>query len=174
MIQPGHLRLVELVFEPQVWSGTRPRISIHRHLGYVTYETDRQVKIAPEITFSSEHRHLRIGHEETIDKLSIPRPSIFPLGLSETETNIIKVDYEDPSDKVGVLSSEEARGFQASTFRSLGYLVEEAQRIIRIAAAVFEYEDGTFDYETVHVIPKTSVKETAFLRRMPKDRDRSS
>ena len=165
---PERLKPVELVFEPQVWSGTRPKKSVHKHLGYVTYESDRQIKIAPEITFSSERRHLRIGHEEPMNKLSIPRPSIFPLEVSDEKTGIREVDYEDPADKVGVLSGEEVKRFQASTFRSLGYIIQDNEKCVRLAAAIFEYEDGTVDYETVHVIPKAAILDRTFLKRARK------
>ena len=159
-----HLRIVEVIWESRIWNGTRRMLSVHKDLGYVTYESATHIRIAPEFRFSSEGRRLRVRHEQEIDKRSHLRPTIFPLEESSERTNIVHVDYEDPFHMEGVLSSEEAISIRPSTLRLLGYLVQEDEKYVWIAAAIYEYRDGTVDYVTVHVIPKRGLYEQTFLR----------
>jgi len=163
--QPKQPRAIEVVYEPCIWNGTRPKQSVHKHLGYVTYESSEQIRLTPELTFSSEGRQLRLGHEKTINKLSTPKPVSIFLTRSSEKTDIIQIDYEDPFHKEGIISREEAKNLELSTLRLLGYLVQEDKNHIWIAMAIFEYEDRAVDYETVHIIPKAAILESIFLRR---------
>ena len=154
---------VEVDLGSRIWSGTRPIQSIHKHLGYVMYENAEKIIIAPELTFSFEGRRLRVGHEISANKLSTPRPSMRRLSASSEETTIVEIKYADPFHKEGILSGQEAKDFKPSTLQILGYLVQQNERYLWVAIAEYEYIDGTIDYETVHVIPKESIRNIIHL-----------
>jgi len=160
-----YLKVVEIVWEQYVWNGTRPIPSVHKHVGYVTYESSNVIRIAPELTYSSENRQLRVKHEQKAEKLLTPIPTLFPLEKSTYKTNIMQIDYADPFHKDGVLSDNEAKSFKPSTLRLLGFFVQEDERYFWIALATFEYIDGQVDYETVHVIPKPAILKLTFFKR---------
>lgn len=157
-------KVVEIECESRIWGGARPIPSIHKHVGYVTYESADQIFIAPEFIYSSESRGLKIGHEIKETKVSIPKKRIVPLQVTPEKTKIIGIECEDPMHREGVFSNEKAKSFNPSVLRLLGYLVQEDEKCFRIAIATFEYRDGSIDYETVHVIPKSSILKTTYFK----------
>ena len=159
-----NLVTVEVNLGSRIWSGTKPIQSIHKHLGYVMYENTEKIIIAPELTFSFEGSRLRVGHEVTVNKTGTPRPLIRRLSASSEETITIETKYADPSHKEGILSEQEAKDFKPSTLQILGYLVQQNEHYFWVAIGKFEYIDGTIDYETVHVIPKESIRHIVHLK----------
>lgn len=163
---PEKLTVIEVVYEPYMWNNTRPMQSVHRHLGYMIYENEKEIHLTPELTFTSENRELRISHKESMKKNTVPRFDIFPLQESSDRKNIIQIDYEDPFHREGILSGTEAKSLKPSTFRMLGYLVHEDQKNICLTIATFEYVNGKIDYETVHIVPKSSILKSTYLEKI--------
>ena len=164
------LRTVEIVWELSLWDRTRPIPSVHRDLGYVTYESPDRIHIAPELTYSFENRLLRVKHEQKIVKQSAPVPTIFPLEESPEETSIIQIDYEDPFHWEGIRSADEVKSLKHSTLRLVGFLVHEDKRYFWMGLATYEYVDGQIDYVTPHLIPKSSVLKRTFFKRKNEQR----
>ena len=122
------LKTVEVVWERSLWNGTRPIPSVHKDLGYVTYDSPTRIHIASELTYSFENKSLRVDHEQKIVKQSAPVPTVFPLVESLKETNIIQIDYVDPFHWKGIRSANEVKSLKPSTLRLLGFLVHENER----------------------------------------------
>lgn len=158
------LKAVEITWEPNIQNGTRPLPSIHKHVGYITYENADRISIAPELICSYEGGGLTIGHEIKETKVSIPNKRVIPLQATSEKTNIIGIDYEDPMDRIGILSNDDAKSLKPSIFHLLGYLVQEDEKCLWLAMATFEYRDGTIDYETPHVIPKSPILKITYFK----------
>lgn len=157
------LPIVEINLGPRVWSGAKPQVSIHKHIGYVMYRDSDILKISPELTFTREGRHLRIGHEVEINLHDKPRPQVSFLRRVKRSTGITQIIYDDPFHRKGIQILDEVRALKTSILHLLGYIVQETDSYIWMAIAKFEYEDRSVDFETPHVIPKSSMLSRSFF-----------
>ncbi|GAI34932.1 unnamed protein product [marine sediment metagenome] len=138
--------------------------SIHKHVGYITYESADRISIAAEFICSSEGRISTIGHETKETKVSTPKKRVIPLQATSEKTNIVGIDYEDPMHKEGTFSNDEAKSLKPSIFHLLGYLVQEDEKCLWLAMETFEYRDGTIDYVTPHVTPKPPILKITYFK----------
>ncbi len=75
---PDHpnLEMVEVDFGDQVYRGTRPVRTIHKHTGYVLYKEQRAMNITPELTINSRGFLSRVDHVQNIKRRGVPSPVV--------------------------------------------------------------------------------------------------
>lgn len=158
---PNHI--YEIHTGIQIWSGTKPIPSQHRHVGYRLYSNNDLIRISPEITLNYEGRGARINHEFEFKYRDVPTPSVQRCVESDSPTELIEIGYEDPTQFVsGFYSVKEIEDFEASTFWLIGYLSSESEKSLKISLGKFEYLDGTVEYEFPHIVPKSSIIKTTY------------
>lgn len=150
------LSKVEINFGSTVWPGTRPIPSSHYHVGYVLYRDVISLKYSPELKYTRDGTHLGIDHIDEFNFDIRPRPLVNELEIDD-HGDIIEINYLDPFHKDGIMFFEEVENFKGSLLRLLGYIIIENDELLWIGLGKFEYENGTRDYENVHVIPKVAI-----------------
>lgn len=86
------------------------------------------------------------------------------LSINSKKTGILEIEFDDPADRLGVLPKEEVKKVKPSVGHWVGYIVHEDEKCLWLSYGVFEYALGNIDFEDVHVIPKTIIRQKSYLK----------